>query len=170
MSAPTLPDGSTQFRRRVPHGRDPGEQSRRRLRRLNSGVINYINKFSDAAYKSLDPVSELFYESIRYFKHLGPTPEYSAGLTTAQMGGFQVVNSWSDPQQYKCQKNFIIAVNDANPWLDKELPGTFFTSSTISGASGTITLDGKRLRRAEQCRSRHQRARPHERGRRAGRA
>ena len=90
---------------------------------LNSGVINYINKFSDAAYKSLDPVSELFYESIRYFKHLGPTPEYSAGLTTAQKGGFQVVNSWTDPQQYKCQKNFIIAINDANPWLDKRLPG-----------------------------------------------
>ena len=39
---------------------------------FNSGVINYINKFSDAAYKSLDPVSELFYESIRYFKHLWP--------------------------------------------------------------------------------------------------
>ena len=67
---------------------------------LNSGVINYINNFSDAAYKSLDPVSELFYESIRYFKHLGPTPEYSAGLTTGQMGCFQIVNSWSDPQQY----------------------------------------------------------------------
>jgi type IV pilus assembly protein PilY1 len=109
---------------------------------LNSGVINYINKFSDAAYKSYDPVSELFYESIRYFKNLGPTPEYSAGLTTGQLGGFQIVNSWSDPQQYKCQKNFIIAINDANPWLDKRLPGTFFTSATISGASGTVTLDG----------------------------
>lgn len=139
---PTLPDGSTnsvaEFRTdgtlvNNPDGASGG---------LNSGVINYINKFSDAAYKSLDPVSELFYESIRYFKHLGPTPEYSAGLTAAQMGGFQVVNSWSDPQQYKCQKNFIIAINDANPWLDKKLPGTFFTSSTISGASGTITLDG----------------------------
>ena len=139
---PTLPDGSTnsvaEFRNdgtlvNNPDGASGG---------LNSGVINYINKFSDAAYKSLDPVSELFYESIRYFKHLGPTPEYSAGLTDAQKGGFQIVNSWSDPQQYKCQKNFIIAINDANPWLDKKLPGTFFTSSTISGASGTITLDG----------------------------
>ena len=139
---PTLPDGSTnsaaEFRTdgtlvNNPDGASGG---------LNSGVINYINKFSDAAYKSLDPVSELFYESIRYFKHLGPTPEYSAGLTTAQMGGFHVVNSWSDPQQYKCQKNFIIAINDANPWLDKRLPGTFFTSPTISGASGTVTLDG----------------------------
>jgi len=139
---PTLPDGSTnaaaEFRTdgtlvNNPDGASGG---------LNSGVINYINKFSDAAYKSLDPVSELFYESIRYFKHLGPTPEYSAGLTTDQLGGFQVVNSWSDPQQFKCQKNFIIAINDANPWLDKRLPGTFFTSPTITGASGTITLDG----------------------------
>jgi type IV pilus assembly protein PilY1 len=139
---PTLPDGSTNSVAEFltdgtlvhnPDGATGG---------LNSGVINYINKFSDAAYKSLDPVSELFYESIRYFKNLGPTPEYSAGLTTGQMGGFQIVNSWSDPQQYKCQKNFIIAINDANPWLDKRLPGTFFTSSTISGASGTVTLDG----------------------------
>jgi type IV pilus assembly protein PilY1 len=140
---PTLPNGSTnsvaEFRTDGtlvdnPDGASGG---------LNSGVINYINKFSDAAYKSLDPVSELFYESIRYFKHLGPTPEYSAGLSDAQKGGFQVVNSWSDPQQYKCQKNFIIAINDANPWLDKRLPGTFFTSSTFTGASGSITLDGE---------------------------
>ncbi|HEY7639393.1 MAG TPA: PilC/PilY family type IV pilus protein [Steroidobacteraceae bacterium] len=139
---PTLPDGSANSVKEFntdgtlvnnPDGAASG---------LNSGVINYINKFSDAAYKSLDPVSELFYESIRYFKHLGPTPEYSAGLTTTQLGGFQAVNSWTDPQQFKCQKNFIIAINDANPWLDKRLPGTFFTSSTISGASGTITLDG----------------------------
>lgn len=140
---PNLPDGTLNARREFgtdgilvnnPDGASGG---------LNSGVINYINKFSDAAYKSLDPVSELFYESIRYFKNLGPTPEYSAGLTTAQMGGFQVVNDWDDPQQYKCQKNFIIAINDANPWLDKRLPGTFFTSATMSGASGTITLDGE---------------------------
>ena len=139
---PTLPDGSANSAKEFntdgtlvdnPDGAPTG---------LNSGVINYINKFSEAAYKSLDPVSELFYESIRYFKHIGPTPEYSAGLTTTQLGGFQAVSSWSDPQQFKCQKNFIIAINDANPWLDKKLPGTFFTSPTITGASGTITLDG----------------------------
>ena len=110
---------------------------------LNSGVINYINKFSDAAYKSLDPVSELFYESIRYFKNLGPTPEYAAGLSDAQKGGFQVVDSWTDPQQFKCQKNFIIAINDANPWLDKRLPGTYFMSPTLVGATSTITLAGE---------------------------
>jgi type IV pilus assembly protein PilY1 len=103
---------------------------------LNSGVINYVNKFSDAGYKNYDPISELFYESVRYFKHLAPTPEYSAGLTPTQCGGFQVLSTWSDPIQSRCQKNFIIAINDANPWLDKKLPGTFFTAATINGATG----------------------------------
>lgn len=107
---------------------------------LNSGIINYINKFSDPGYKSHDPIGELFYESIRFFKNLGPTPEYSSGLTTDQYGGFQIVSNWEDPVQYRCQKNFIIAINDANPWLDKTLPGTYFTSATLAGASGDVTL------------------------------
>ena len=85
-------------------------------------------------------------------------------------GGFQVVNNWSDPQQYKCQKNFIIAINDANPWLDKRLPGTFF-----------MTLyDRRRLRPRSRSHGedygepsnagpRHQRARSHQSCRRNGR-
>lgn len=101
-----------------------------------SGVINYINKFSEYGYKSADPASELFYESIRYFKNLGPTPEYSSDLTDDMKGGFPVIrfaSDWNDPIEYSCQKNFIIGINDANPWLDKSLPGTFFTSSTVYG-------------------------------------
>ncbi|EAR61471.1 pilus assembly protein [Neptuniibacter caesariensis] len=98
-----------------------------------SGVINYINRFSEYGYKGLDPAAELFYESLRYFKNLGPTPEYSSGLTNTMKGGFPVLTSWNDPIQYSCQKNFIIGINDANPWLDKSLPGTHFTSSTFNG-------------------------------------
>jgi type IV pilus assembly protein PilY1 len=98
-----------------------------------SGVIPYLNKFSDASYKGNDPASELFYESIRYFKNLGPTAEYLAGAN----GGFPILNAsrWQDPIQYSCQKNFIIGINDANPWKDKKLPGTFFTSSSFNGES-----------------------------------
>ncbi len=101
----------------------------------NSGVINYINKFSHegAGYKSLDPASELYYESLRYFKNLGRTPEYADGLTVAEKGGFPAITSWEDPIQYSCQKNFIVGINDANPWLDKRLPGTHFTSASFSG-------------------------------------
>lgn len=146
---PTLPDGSSNPKKEYgtngllidnPEGATSG---------LNSGVINYINKFSTPGYKSLDPISELFYEGIRYFKNEGPTPEYSAGITRsntdAKSGGFWFANSasdWQDPMQYRCQKNFMVAINDANPWLDKRLPGTAFTASTFSGASGTVTLDG----------------------------
>lgn len=103
-----------------------------------SGVVNYINKFSDPGYKSYDPIGELFYEAVRYFKNLGPTPEAYSGITLdstdANTGGFPIHTSWTDPIQYSCQKNFVVAINDANPWLDKQLPGTFFTSATLTGA------------------------------------
>ncbi|WP_210395816.1 pilus assembly protein [Motiliproteus sediminis] len=100
----------------------------------NSGVINYLNKFSDSGYKSLDPASELYYESIRYFKNLGRTPEYANSLSSAQLGGFPAVTTWEDPIQYSCQKNFILGINDANPWLDKRLPGTYFTETIANQA------------------------------------
>lgn len=89
-----------------------------------SGVINYINRFHRSGYKSYDPIGEMFYEVLRYFKKLSPTPEYSSG---APGGSFPIYTSWNDPIQFSCQKNFVIAINDANPWLDKKLPGTFFT-------------------------------------------
>jgi len=96
-----------------------------------SGVITYLNKFSDPGYKGNDPASELFYESIRYYKNLGPTPEYLTGAN----GGFPILNAsrWQDPIQHWCQSNFIIGMNDANPWKDKKLPGTHFTSNTFNG-------------------------------------
>ena len=100
-----------------------------------SGIINYINHFSEFGYKSYDPVSELFYESLRYFKNLGRTPEYADGLTEKEMGGFPVITAWEDPIQYSCQKNFIVGINDAYPWMDKKLPGTHFTSGTYRGVS-----------------------------------
>lgn len=122
---------------------------------LNSGIINYINKFSDLGYKSKDPVSELFYESLRYFKNLGPTPEnYSAdtqsGVTAiarssadTRAGGFWFYQAgeWVDPIQYSCQKNVMLAINDAYPWLDKRLPGTAFTEQTITTSAGNGTYD-----------------------------
>lgn len=101
----------------------------------NSGVINYINKFGANGYKSYDPIGELYYEILRYFKNVGPTPEYSSGLTTAMKDGFPVITTWDDPVQAWCQKNSILAINDANPWLDKKLPGTAFMTATL--ANGT---------------------------------
>lgn len=102
-----------------------------------SGVISYLNKFSDAGYKGNDPASELFYESIRYFKNLGPTAEYlvNSSGNSWNNGGFPMLEGsrWKDPIQYSCQKNFLIGMNDAYTWRDKKLPGTFFTSSSFNG-------------------------------------
>lgn len=111
----------------------------------NSGIINYINKFGGAGYKGSDPAGELYYEALRYFKNLGPTPEYSSvntngtggviGSGDSRLDGFPIITTWDDPIQAWCQKNFIVGINDANPWLDKRLPGTYFTCDK-AGTSG----------------------------------
>jgi type IV pilus assembly protein PilY1 len=90
---------------------------------LNSGVINYINKFSEAAYKSLDPVSELFLRVDPLFQASRPDARVFGGLTTDSAGRLPGVSSWSGPAAVSsARRNFIIAINDANPWLDKKLP------------------------------------------------
>ncbi len=103
----------------------------------NSGVINYINKFGGNGYKSFDPIGELFYECLNYFKNRGPTSDFSSGLGLPpgdpQLDDFPMVLNWEDPIQFECQNNFIIGINDANPWEDKRLPGTPVTGSTYEG-------------------------------------
>ncbi|MBK8817164.1 MAG: hypothetical protein IPN42_17410 [Methylococcaceae bacterium] len=114
---------------------------------LNSGIINYINKFSSLGYKSFDPVSELYYEAIRYYKNLGPTPENYSGIarssTDTKAGGFWFYQAgeWDNPIQFSCQKNFIIAINDGFPWFDKRLPGTAFATQTINTTTVGTTYD-----------------------------
>lgn len=115
---------------------------------VNSGIINYINKFAyTSGYKSHDPMGEMYYEVVRYFKNLTPSVDkYCSGLTTSANGdGFAFhCNSsktnawgWRRPELYSCSQNFVIAVNDANPWLDKRVPGAAFTGTyRLSGAAG----------------------------------
>lgn len=103
-----------------------------------SGVIQYLNRFGRLDdYKEYDPVGELFYEGLRYFKNLGPTPEYSnlaetAGSAARKIDGFPVIRDWDDPlappsgfesAEEWCPKNFIIGIADANSHRDKRLPG-----------------------------------------------
>ena len=109
-----------------------------------SGVINYINKFAYAnGYKSYDPISEMFYEIVRYFKNLGPsTNKYCQDITSLD-DGFPAYCSpvsgtlaWRDPYIYSCQHGVVLGINDANPWCDKRIPGTAFTTSgSIPGAT-----------------------------------
>lgn len=96
----------------------------------NSGVINYLNKFgASKSYKTYDPVGELYYAALRYFKHLGNVESYSspgnagAATKTQWVDGFPVITHWDDPIQYTCQKNFILGIGDVNTHADKNVPG-----------------------------------------------
>jgi type IV pilus assembly protein PilY1 len=97
----------------------------------NSGVINYLNKFGQitpGSYKTYDPVGELYYAAIRYFKNLGNVPEWSAksgdnNVNRTWVDGFPVITTWDDPLQYSCQKNFVLGIGDVNAHADKNVPG-----------------------------------------------
>lgn len=103
----------------------------------NSGVINYLNKFGELnnnSYKSYDPVSELYYTALRYFKSQGnvlaystasPNHNSSPGSATLDRwhDNFPVITNWNDPIQYACQKNVILGIGDTNTHADRNLPG-----------------------------------------------
>jgi type IV pilus assembly protein PilY1 len=111
----------------------------------DSGIINYLNKFGANGYKSKDPVAELFYEGIRYFKNIGPTPEYSSGATAADKDGFPAITAWEDPITGFCQQCFMIYIGDQYTWYDTRLPGNYITGATFTddaGHSETVPYEG----------------------------
>ena len=94
-----------------------------------SGFINYINKFgASGSYKRYDAMGEMYYEAIRYYQNLGPTPAAadpapSASLSDATKDHFPLTTSWVDPILSTCSANYIISLSDANTWDDTYLPG-----------------------------------------------
>jgi type IV pilus assembly protein PilY1 len=93
----------------------------------NSGVINYLNKFGLAAqtYKAFDPVAEMYWEALRYLQgRPAARAAYVAGMTPAMKDGFPVLQTWADPVQFQCQKNFILGIGDVFTHRDKNLPGS----------------------------------------------
>ncbi len=96
----------------------------------NSGVINYLNKFGQIEpgnYKTYDPVGELYYAVLRYYKKLGNVNSWTAGADKKQLDGFPAVSDWyargHDPILYRCQRNFILGIGDVNTHADRNLPG-----------------------------------------------
>ena len=110
-----------------------------------SGAVNYLNKFGRTGvfgeYKTFDPVTELYYEALRYIQGLDPTSQAVSSITTAQKDGFPVYTTWTDPHPvvtglsttgtdtYACIKNNILTIGDVNTHADKSLPGNSLTSS-----------------------------------------
>jgi type IV pilus assembly protein PilY1 len=109
----------------------------------NSGVINYLNKFGLTApgYKTNDPVSELYYAAIRYFKNQGNVSSYTSGLDALKLDGFPVLQTWTDPIKYSCQANFVIGVGDTNTHADANLPGSTIASSSEPAMPAQVTAD-----------------------------
>ncbi len=113
-----------------------------------SGAINYINKFGtlDPAniglYKSLDPVSELYYEALRYLQGKQPTDgavslSGNAADITKLKENFPVYASWSDPfagfqdatgESKSCLRNSILTVADVFTHSDRSVPGNTITT------------------------------------------
>ncbi len=114
----------------------------------DSGAINYINKFGELNgnnFKSLDPVSELYYTATRYFRGLpqvssyyNKSPGYS-GSKSQWVDNFPVIpvnnDSWGDPLQYTCQKNVILGIGDVYTHRDQNLPGSNTSSNEPSKPS-----------------------------------
>ncbi len=115
----------------------------------NSGVLNYLNKFGEinpGSYKTYDPVSELYYAAIRYFKNLGNVPEWtnmtgaSTATKTTYVDGFPVITTWDDPILYSCQRNFVLGIGDVNTHADKNVAGSTRTEQEPTKPA-TVTAD-----------------------------
>jgi len=103
---------------------NPDNPTDRASTSVKSGVINYLNQFGRlGTYKSKDPVSELYFEGIRYFQGQQPTPEATDKMSEAMKEGFPVVQNWTDPVTAACQKNYIVSIADANTHWDRYVPG-----------------------------------------------
>ncbi|MFM2056767.1 MAG: hypothetical protein RLY71_1152 [Pseudomonadota bacterium] len=116
----------------------------------NSGVLNYLNRFglSSKSYKSYDPVSELYYAALRYYRNLGDVPAYSslagagsAATLSTWVDGFPVITDWRDPLLYSCQKNFILGIGDVNTHRDANLQGSTIRSSDEPAMPSEVSSD-----------------------------
>ncbi len=91
----------------------------------DSGVINYLNKFgqmTSAAPKSNDPVSELYYAALRYFRGQGNVAAYTNNINYTYADGFPVITDWDDPIRYSCQVNAALGIGDVNTHEDRDIP------------------------------------------------
>lgn len=104
----------------------------------DSGVMNYLNKFGQLIpgdYKGIDPVNELYYAALRYFRGLESVPSWtsmagaSKATKTTYLDGFPAITDWraADPVQYSCQRNFVLGIGDIYTHRDKNVPGNSLT-------------------------------------------
>lgn len=104
---------------------DPADATATGYGVADSGVINYLNKFGQMTAQSAkanDPVSELYYAAIRYFRGQGNLASYSSGIDYNKADGFPVITNWDDPIRYSCQVNAALGIGDVYTHADHDLP------------------------------------------------
>ena len=92
---------------------------------VNSGVINYLNRFGQMnaeSLKSNDPVSELYYAALRYIRGQGNVAAYTNNLSSLRVDGFPVIRDWDDPIRYACQVNAALGIGDVYTHYDHNIP------------------------------------------------
>ena len=116
-----------------------------------SGAIMYINKFGtlnpDAigSYKGHDPVSELYYEAIRYLQGKNqPTADAVTGFSgtaasvKALKENFPAYSTWTDPfagftdsadSGKGCLRNSVLTIADVFTHSDRSVPGNTLTGN-----------------------------------------
>ena len=137
-----------------------------------SGAISYINKFGmlnmdpslttkdfavrtqfQSRYKINDPVSELYYEALRYLQGKGPTAEAIASLNGTRANdkdlteSFPAYINWTDPftgyqdntgAGKSCIRNSIATISDVFTTYDRSLPGSSISNAgDFARAAGT---------------------------------
>ena len=104
---------------------------------VKSGLINYVNQFGrNGTYRFYDPVSELFYEGLRYLQGKQPTADATGSMTEAMKDGYPVIATWADPVIAACQRNQIALIADASTNYDFYVPGN--TRTDLIDASRPI--------------------------------
>ncbi|OGB26486.1 MAG: hypothetical protein A3I66_23500 [Burkholderiales bacterium RIFCSPLOWO2_02_FULL_57_36] len=103
---------------------NPEDKDHRTSKLANSGVINYLNKLGRSGnYGNFEPLSELYYEGLRYLQGKPPTPDAIRGMGEAMKEGFPVITQWKDPITASCQRNYMVSIAGANTQWDRYLPG-----------------------------------------------
>lgn len=126
---------------------DPADASATPGSIVNSGAMNYLNKFGQLNsnnFKSKDPVSELYYTATRYLKNQGNVASYSnlSGSNIAtHTDDFPVIATWDDPVQFECQPTVILGIGDTNSHKDKNLPGNNSYRNTEPTMPAEVSAD-----------------------------
>lgn len=103
---------------------NPDNPAARDSSTVKSGLINYINQFGrTGTYRYYDPVSELFYEGLRYLQGKQPTADATGNMSEAMKDGYPVITTWNDPVLAACQRNQIALIADASTNYDFYVPG-----------------------------------------------